>query len=175
MSLFAIGIIATIICFVFVFMRMPLAFAFMIVGFVGIWLIKGLPSAANAIAIIPYSTLMEYVWTCFPLFVLMGYIALNTGMATEFYQGVSKWVGHMRGGLAMAIVLGNTAFGACTGNGLAAAVTFTSLSLPELRRFHYDDKLTLGSVCAGSLLAGLIPPSMAFILYGAITQTSELR
>jgi tripartite ATP-independent transporter DctM subunit len=172
MSLFAIGIIAVVICFILIFIRMPIAFSFAVVGFVGIWLIKGAPSAFNAIAIIPYSTLMMYVWTCFPLFVLMGFIALNTELAGEFYTGVNKWVGHLRGGLAMAVVLGNTAFGACTGNGLSAAVTFSAISLPFMRRYKYDDKLTLGSVCAGSLLAGLIPPSMGFIIYGAITQTS---
>jgi tripartite ATP-independent transporter DctM subunit len=102
----------------------------------------------------------------------MGYVALHSGLAEEFYNGVRKWIGQFRGGLALTVIAGNTGFGACTGDPVSAAVTFTAMSLPQTRRFNYDDKLVLGSVSAGSLLAGLIPPSLGLIIYGALTETS---
>jgi tripartite ATP-independent transporter DctM subunit len=151
---------------------MPVAFAFGLSGFLGIWLVRGLGPALSTIGTVPYTTASMYVWTVVPLFVFMGFLALHSGLAQEFYSGVRRWVGHFRGGLALAVIMGNTGFGACTGDSLSAAITFTAMSLPEMRKFKYDDKLTLGSVSAGSLLAGLIPPSMGFIIYGAITETS---
>ncbi len=172
MSLFTTGIIGVAFCFLLIFLRMPVAFAFGLSGFLGIWLVRGLGPALNTIGTVPYTTASMYVWTVVPLFVFMGFLALHSGLAQEFYSGVRRWVGHFRGGLALAVIVGNTGFGACTGDSVSAAITFTAMSLPEMRKFKYNDKLTLGSVSAGSLLAGLIPPSMGFIIYGAITETS---
>ncbi|MBN1380866.1 MAG: TRAP transporter large permease [Deltaproteobacteria bacterium] len=172
MSLFAIGIIGLIICFVLIFLRVPIYIAFAAVGFFGVWAVRGLKPALSAIGSVPYSTASMYVWTVVPLFVFMGFMALHSGLAQEFFIGVRKWIGHFRGGLAMAVVVGNTGFGACTGDPVSAAATFTAMCLPEMRKFKYDDKLTLGAIGAASVLAGLIPPSLSFILYGALTETS---
>jgi tripartite ATP-independent transporter DctM subunit len=172
MSLFTTGIIGVAFCFLLIFLRMPVAFAFGLSGFLGIWVVRGLGPALNTIGTVPYTTASMYVWTVVPLFVFMGFLALHSGLAQEFYSGVRRWVGHFRGGLALAVIVGNTGFGACTGDSVSAAITFTAMSLPEMRKFGYSDRLTLGSVSAGSLLAGLIPPSMGFIIYGAITETS---
>jgi len=172
MNLFTIGIIGVVICFLLIFLRMPVALAFALSGFLGIWVVRGSGAAFNTIGTVPYTTASMYVWTVVPLFVFMGFLALHSGLAEEFYNGVRRWIGHFRGGLALAVIVGNTGFGACTGDPVSAAITFTAMSLPEMRKFKYNDKLTLGSVSAGSLLAGLIPPSMGFIIYGAITETS---
>ena len=172
MSTLAVGIIGLAICFVLMFLRMPIGFAFGIVGFLGIWYVKGSGAALSAVGTIPYATLVKYVWSVMPLFILMGYLALQTKLAEEFYDGVRRWIGQFRGGLASAVILGNTAFGACSGDLISASITFTTISLPQMRKYKYADTLTLGSVAAGSFLALLIPPSLGFIIYGAITETS---
>jgi tripartite ATP-independent transporter DctM subunit len=171
-NLFVIGVLGLVILLVLIFLRMPIGFAFIIVGFFGVWIVRDWASAINTASAIPYSTMTTYVWTVIPLFMLMGYFALYSGLAEEFFDGVGKWVGHFRGGLASTVIIGNTGFGACTGDPMSSTITFTMVSLPVLRRYKYDDRLTLGAVAAGGMLSGLIPPSMPLILYGAITETS---
>jgi C4-dicarboxylate transporter, DctM subunit len=172
MSLFAIGVIGFILCFVLIFMRTPIYMAFALVGFAGIAVVRGWDPAFTLIATNPYGTASMYVWTVVPLFIFMGFLALHTDLAKEFFTGVQKWIGHFRGGLALSVIVGNAGFGACTGVPIGAAVTFTALCLPEMRKFGYNDKLTLGAVAAGSNLSTLIPPSLGFILYGALTENS---
>jgi tripartite ATP-independent transporter DctM subunit len=172
MSLFVIGIIGLIICFLFIFLGVPIYMAFIGTGFFGVWFVRGMKSAFNVIGSVPYASASMYVWSVVPLFIFMGYLVLHSGLAEEFFGNIRKWLGHLRGGLALAIVVGNAVFGACIGDPVGAAVTFTSMSLPEMRKFDYDDKLTLGAVSAGGILAMLIPPSLGFIIYGAMTETS---
>lgn len=172
MSLVAIGLLGLFICFLLIFLGMPVYVAFTGVGFIGLWMVRGLKAALGSLGSIPYSTACNYVWSVVPLFVWMGYIVLYSNIAEEFFGGVRRWIGHIRGGLAHAVVVGNAIFGACCGNPIASAVTFTSMCLQEMRRYGYKDKLTLGAVASAGLLAALIPPSMPFIIYGALTETS---
>ncbi|MGI9953470.1 TRAP transporter large permease [Moorellaceae bacterium AZ2] len=172
MSLVAIGIAGLAICFLLIFLGMPIYVAFTGVGFVGLWLVRGLKAALGSLGSMPYSTACNYTWSVVPLFVWMGYIVFYSDIAEEFFDGVRRWIGHVRGGLAHAVVVGNAIFGACCGNPIAAAVTFAAMCLPEMRRYGYNDKLTLGAVASAGLLSALIPPSMPFIIYGAVTETS---
>ncbi|MCL6477572.1 MAG: TRAP transporter large permease [Peptococcaceae bacterium] len=172
MSLFAIGMMGVVLCFTLIFLRVPIYLAFAVVGFLGLWVVRGLPAAFNTIGSVPYASASMYVWSVVPLFVFMGFLVMHSNMAQEFYGGIRKWIGHVRGGLAYATIFGNAAFGTCTGVPIGAAVTFTSMSLPEMRKYKYDDKLTLGAISAGGLLSNLIPPSLGFIIYGALTETS---
>jgi tripartite ATP-independent transporter DctM subunit len=114
----------------------------------------------------------NYVWTTIPMYLLMGYLAMQTKLTDEFYGGVRAWMGNMKGGLLYAIVLGNAAFGACCGVSIAAASAFTTISLPETRKYGYSDSVTLATIVGSSNLSILIPPSFGFIIYGAITGTS---
>jgi tripartite ATP-independent transporter DctM subunit len=172
MSLVAIGCIAVAVTLVLIFLRVPLAFVFALVGFGGLWYIKGIAPAYHAIASVPYQTMTSYTWTVVPMFVMMGYFADHSGVVAEIYEGVRKWVGNYRGGLSHAIFLGNAAYGAVCGAPIAAALTFTVTCLKQMRKYNYSDGLTLGSIAAGSLLSGLIPPSMPFIIFGGLTETS---
>ncbi|MEW6425058.1 MAG: TRAP transporter large permease [Bacillota bacterium] len=172
MSLVAIGLLGLVICFLLIFLGMPVYVAFTGVGFVGLWMVRGLKAALGSLGSIPYSTACNYTWSVIPLFVWMGYIVFYSNIAEEFFGGVRRWIGHARGGLAYAAVVGNAIFGACCGNPIASAVTFASMCLQEMRRYGYKDRLTLGAVASAGLLAALIPPSMPFIIYGALTETS---
>jgi tripartite ATP-independent transporter DctM subunit len=171
MSPLTIGIIGIAILFVLMFFRMPVAFSFLAVGFFGVWYIRGLDATLNAIATIPYTTATTYAFTVLPLFILMGFLFSNVGIAEEFYDGIRRWIGQFRGGLAAAVIFGNVGFGACAGDSISPTVTFTTISLPEMRKFGYTDTLSLGAIIAGGNLALLIPPSSGFILFGIITQT----
>ena len=166
------AIIGIVIAFVLMFLRMPIAIAFSAIGFAGVWYLRGLTAALSTLGTVPYANMTVYIWTVVPLFVLMGYLTMETKLAEEFYTGVRKWVGHYRGGLAATVVLGSAGFGAASGDVIGSAVTFTAISLPEMRKFNYADTLTVGTVAAGSNLSMLIPPSLGFILYGAITEVS---
>jgi tripartite ATP-independent transporter DctM subunit len=167
-----IGLIGLAACFVLIFLQVPIAFAFGIAGLVGIWILKDFPAAISSLGTIPYNSATNYSWTTIPMFVMMGFFAQYSRLAEEFYYGVRAWIGKYRGGLAGAVIIGNTGFGACSGDSISAAITFTSISLPEMRRYGYHDMLTLGSIAGGSMLAQLIPPSFAFIVFGAISLTS---
>jgi len=168
-----IGLIG-VVCFLvlLMFTHVPVAFAFLICGFFGILYFKGPDAVFNSIATIPFASLNNYTWTTIPLYTLMGYFAFYGGLAEEFFAGMRKWMGHFRGGLASSVIIGNAAFGACCGNGLPAAITFTAMAFPEMRKFKYADSFSMGTICVAQILTGLIPPSMPFIIYGIITQTS---
>ncbi|MDR1573161.1 MAG: TRAP transporter large permease subunit [Clostridiales Family XIII bacterium] len=167
-----VGIIGVIIFVVVMFMKLPVAIAMGVTGLFGLGLYLGWGPAFNSLATIPFSSLYNYTWSTVPMFVTMGYLAKNSGLAEDFYYGVRQWMGHMKGGLLHAVIVGNGAFGACSGDSIGAAVTFCSISLPETRKYGYDDGLTLGCIAGGSVLACIIPPSMMFIIYGSATQTS---
>jgi C4-dicarboxylate transporter DctM subunit len=170
-----LGVIGLILAFVFILARMPIAFAFGLVGFAGLWYLRGFHAACVSVATLPFSYMDSYVWTTIPMYLLMGYLAMQSRLTDEFFAGVRGWFGRRRGGLLHAIIVGNAAFGACCGVSIAAATAFTSLSLPETRKYGYDDGLALGTVCGSANLSIMIPPSFAFVLFGAITGTSISR
>jgi TRAP-type C4-dicarboxylate transport system permease large subunit len=111
-----------------------------------------------------YDTLSTYGFTVIPVFVLMGQIALNGGIAKRLYDSAYKFVGHIPGGLAMATVGGATAFGSVTGSTTATAATFSSVAIPEMDRYGYDRKLSTGIVAVSGTLGCLIPPSVPLII-----------
>ena len=105
MSLTTIGVIGVVICFALIFLRTPIYLAFLLTGFLGVWLVRGLNPAFNTIEQVPYQTANMYVWTVVPLFMFMGYLALHSRLALEFFEGIGKWIGHIRGGLAMTVIV----------------------------------------------------------------------
>jgi tripartite ATP-independent transporter DctM subunit len=107
-----------------------------------------------------------------PLFVLMGQFAFQSGISEELYRTAYKWIGKQPGGLALATNIACTGFAACSGSSLASAATMAVVAVPEMRRYNYDPRLATGCVAAGGTLGILIPPSIIFIIYGLITETS---
>lgn len=170
-----LGLVALVLCFVLILARMPIAFAFGIVGFVGLVVLRGFDAAFVSLYTMPFSYMNSYVWTTIPMYLLMGFFAMQSRLTDEFFAGVRTWFGRRRGGLLHALVVGNAAFGACCGVSIAAATAFTALSLPETRKYKYDDALALGTIAGSSNLSIMIPPSFAFVLFGAITGTSISR
>jgi len=119
-----------------------------------------------------YDSLESYGLTVVPLFVLMGQIAFNAGIAKRLYDSAHKFLGHIPGGLAMATVAGATIFKAICGSIVATCATFASVAVPEMDRYNYSKKLSTGIVATVGTLGVLIPPSVTLILLGLITQQS---
>jgi tripartite ATP-independent transporter DctM subunit len=149
-----------------------IAYAMAIVGFLGFCYLANPIAAMNLIAKDFFDVFSSYGLTVVPLFVLMGQIAFNAGIAKRLYDSTYKFVGHVPGGLAMATVAGATAFKAICGSTIATAATFAVVAIPEMDRYSYSKKLSTGVVAVVGTLGSLIPPSVFIILLGIITEQS---
>ena len=125
MSLTSIGILGIIILLVLIFLRVPVGFAMGIVGFFGIWYMKGLQQACMFVGLEPYSQVAVYTFSCVPMFVFMGTLIANTGIGKELFDFASSFLGHIRGGLGMASVASCGIFAAICGHSQATAVTMS--------------------------------------------------
>jgi C4-dicarboxylate transporter, DctM subunit len=172
LSPFLIGLIAVIAFLALTMMGMPIGFSFTTVGFVGILFLKGLDPALSILGSMPYTWASNYNLVAVPLFILMGQFAFHSKISADLYDAAYKSVGKLPGGLALTTSLACTGFAACTGSSLASAATMGTIALPEMKKAHYDPGLATGCVAAGGTLGILIPPSVIFIIYGAMTWTS---
>jgi tripartite ATP-independent transporter DctM subunit len=149
-----------------------LGFAMGLVGFVGFAYLNGFHSAINLLATDFYDVITNYGYTIFPLFVLMGQIGFNAGIAVRLYDAANRFIGHVPGGLAMATVMGATGFKTICGSSAATAATFASVAIPQMERYGYDKKLSTGIVATVGSLGCIIPPSVVLILLGILTEQS---
>jgi len=149
-----------------------LAFAMTFIGFAGFAVLRSLPAAVDLLAKDFFDTFASYAFVVIPLFVLMGQIAYNSGIAEKMYGTSRKFVGHVPGGLALATVVGATIFKAISGSSLATAATFSSVAVPEMDRYGYSRKLSTGVVASVGTLGILIPPSGTMIILAMITNQS---
>ncbi len=172
MSLAMVGILGIVLMLVLMFLRMPLGVAMAMVGFAGLSYVTGFNQGLSTFGITAYRTTSEYVLTVLPLFILMGTLASHAGLSRDAFGAINKWLGHLPGGLAMATVGGCTGFAAVCGDSIATAVTMCKVALPEMRRYNYDDRLSLGTIACGGMLGFMIPPSIAFIIYAILTEVS---
>jgi len=167
-----IGIIGLGVILIFFLTGIELGFGMALIGFLGFSFIVSTKAALNLLAKDIFDVFASYGFTIIPLFVLMGQIAFNGGIAKGLYNAAYRIIGHIPGGLAMATVAGATAFGTVTGSAPATAATFASVAIPEMDRYHYSRKLSAGIVAVGGTLGSLIPPSVTLIVYGMITEQS---
>lgn len=172
MSEITIGIIALVFLLGFFLTGIELAFAMALVGVAGFSIVVSPSSAMNLLANDFFDALTSYGFTVVPLFILMGQIAFNAGIARRLYDAGHKFVGHIPGGLAIATVVGTTVFKAICGSVVATVATFASVAIPEMDRYKYSRKLSAGIVATVGTLGVLLPPSVTLIIVGIITQLS---
>jgi tripartite ATP-independent transporter DctM subunit len=172
MSEITVGIIGLFAVIVLFLTGIELGFGMAVLGFIGFSYIVSVKAACSMVAQDIFDTLSAYGFTVLPVFVLMGQIAFNGGIAKKLYNSAYKFIGHIPGGLAMATVGAATAFGSVTGSTTATAATFSSVAIPEMDRYHYSKRLSTGIVAASGTLGCLIPPSVPLIVYGIITEQS---
>lgn len=166
------GLIGTGMLFVALFSGMPIGIVMGLIAFGGFAFVKDFGAALGLLQVVPYDTFASYDMSVIPLFILMGEFAFHAGLSADLYSAVQSWFGRMRGGLAMATIGGCAGFAAVCGSSVATAATMGTVALPEMRRRGYDPALATGCIAAGGTLGILIPPSIGFIVYGVITQTS---
>jgi len=167
-----VGIIGWVVLLVLLFLEMPAGIALLLVSFGGIWYLRDLSQAYHFIARATYDTSMTHLWSLIPLFVFMGLLANEGGLGSDLFRAASKWWGGFRGGLAMTTTATSAGFSAVCGDNIAGAATMTSVCLPEMRKYNYDDNLSLATICAGGILSFLIPPSLGFIIYGLLANVN---
>lgn len=167
-----VGFIGIGILFIFLFMGMPIGIAMGMVGFAGFAFVRGLDAALGVLITVPYRTFASYDFSVVPLFILMGAFCFHAGLSKDLYNTVYRWLGHFRGGLAMASVGACAGFAAVSGSSVATAATMGTVALPEMERYNYDPALATGSVAAGGTIGILIPPSVGLIVYGIIAEQS---
>lgn len=166
-----IGIIGFAGLFGLLFIRVPVGMAMMISGTWGIYMIRpqaAIPKLAGEI----FNEASNYPLIIIPLFVLMGNLAGVSGMSRDLFRAAHSWLGHFRGGLASATIVGCAGFSALSGSSLAAAMTMGRVTLPEMQRYNYDAGLATGAIAAGGTLGILIPPSAGFVIYAILTEES---
>ncbi len=167
-----VGIVALLILLLLFTTGIELGFAMALVGFVGFGYLNGFSSATSLLARDIFDVFSNYGYTVFPLFILMGQIGFNAGIAIKLYGAAHKFIGHIPGGLAMATVMGATGFKAICGSSAATSATFASVAIPEMDRYGYDRRLSTGIVATVGTLGVIIPPSVVLIIFGMITEQS---
>jgi tripartite ATP-independent transporter DctM subunit len=164
-----IGIGLLVLLFLF---RMPVAFAMALVGFVGFAYLTTPEAALHLLARNIFDTFSSYPLSVIPMFILMGTFAFGSGISQRLFKTAYTWIGHWRGGLTIATVFASAGFGAICGSSTATAATMGKISLPEMKKYKYDDTLATGTVAAAGTLGILIPPSTILIVYGILTEES---
>ena len=159
---------------VLAFLRVPIAYAMGIVGIVGYAYMRDwnwwVAFAAAQTKI--YETGRNYTLSVVPLFILMGNLVTRAGMSQELFRAAYAFIGHLRGGLAMATVWASAGFGGICGSSIATAATMAKVAYPSMKRFGYHDQLAAGTVAGAGTLGIMIPPSTIMIIYGVFTETN---
>lgn len=173
MSVTLIGIIGILsLLFILFVFGIPVGFAMGIVGFVGFSYVINFDAGVNMLATVTWDTFSKYGLTVIPLFIFMGQIAFYSGVNEKLYNAAFTWVGHIRGGIAMATVLACSAFAAICGSNAATAATMTTVALPQMNKYSYEPMLSTGAIACGSTLGVVIPPSVVLIIIGLSTEQS---
>jgi C4-dicarboxylate transporter DctM subunit len=170
-----LGFIGVMVLFILLFSGMPIGIAMGLIGFAGYGCLRGLDSALGLFMSIPYNAFASYDFSCIPLFILMGQFCFFAGISKDLYDTGYRWLGQLRGGLAMASVGACAAFAAVSGSSIATAATMSTVALPEMRRYKYDPSLATGCIAAGGTMGILIPPSVILIIYGILTEQSVAK
>ncbi len=173
MSLTLVGILGIVILLLILFLfGMPVGFAMTLVGFCGFCYVVSYKAGINMISSVLWETYSKYGLTVIPLFIFMGQVAFRSGINEKLYFAAYRWVGHIRGGVAMATVMACAAFASICGSNAATAATMTTVALPQMDKFGYNKKLSTGAIACGSTLGVVIPPSVVLIIIGLSTEQS---
>ena len=154
-----------------IFLRMPIAFAMSLVGGIGFGLMRDWNAAGAMVGNAVFETGLSYSLSVVPLFIFMGNILAQSGIAHGLFAGADRLFGRMKGGLALATILSCGGFSAVSGSSLATAATMSRVAMPPMRKFGYSDSLASGAIAAGGTLGILIPPSVILIIYGLLTES----
>ena len=164
------GLVAFAVLLVLLAIRIPIGVAMLLVGIGGYVVIRDWTPLLFYLKNNTFSQFSSYSLSIIPLFLLMGQFATKAGLSRALFQAAAAFLGHRRGGVAMASVGACAGFGAICGSSLATAATMAQVALPEMRRLNYSGALSTGSLAAGGTLGILIPPSVILVIYAILTE-----
>jgi tripartite ATP-independent transporter DctM subunit len=168
----SIGILGIAGFLILIALRCPIAISMAIVGLFGSTVLNGWSATIYVFGSVPFESIFPYSLSVVPLFVIMGSLALRTGMSQSLYNAGEALFGHWRGGLSIGTIVACAGFGAICGSSLATAATMSRISIPEMQRRGYADGFSAATVAAGGTLGVLIPPSIILVIYGILTEQS---
>jgi len=172
MDSITVGLLGLGALVVLIAIRIPIAYAMITVGAVGIAILNDPKIVLSQLKDLAYGQFSIYDLSVVPLFILMGAIASRTGLSRDLFRAANAWMGRMRGGVAMSAIAACAGFGAVCGSSLATASTMGRVALPELKRYNYSGTLATGTIAAGGVLGILIPPSVVLIIYAIIVEAN---
>ena len=175
MSVAAIGMLGVAGLLVLIFARVPIAIALAASGLFGYAALDGWPKALKMLGSVPFNLASAYSLSVVPLFILMGAVASRANMARELFEASNAIFSGIRGALASATIGACAAFGAICGSSIATAATFSKVSIPEMRRYGYDEGFAAGAVASAGTLGILIPPSVMLAIYSIVAEQSLPR
>lgn len=167
-----VGIIGIILLVFFFLIRVPVAFAMAIVGFLGFSYLSSFKAGLKLLSRDIFEQFSSFPLSAIPMFILMGSFAYASGIGKRLYDAAYTILGSLKGGLTMATVVACGFFAAICGSTAATAATIGKIALPEMKRFNYDDTLATGCMASAGTLGILIPPSTIFLVYGIMTEQS---
>lgn len=175
MSTMLIGLIGVAVLFAAILLGVNVMVALGLVGALGLLSIVGFDGATSMLSTIFYDTTHSFHFVVIPLFLLMGYFAMSAGLGRDMFEAANKWLGNVRGGLAIASTIGAAAFGAASGSSVGTATVFTKIALPEMLDRGYDKSLASASIAIAGTLAVMIPPSALVVVYGILTDSRDRK
>ena len=167
-----LGIWIVMLMVVFMFLGMPVAFSLGVAGLIGLLLVGGLDSAFSILSTTPYRTAAHYTLTTLPMFILMAQFISASQIVDDIFHAAQRWLERLPGGLAIATIFAAAGMAAMSGSSTASAATLSQIAVPQMLKYGYSRKVATGVVTVAGTLAIMIPPSIAFVLYGIITETS---
>lgn len=157
--------------FVLLFLSVPIAWSLLITGSVGLLYVLGIGPTLGMLTDVPHSTGSSFLFATIPMFILMAFFLSESDITKDIFRSLHMWLHNVRGGVAMATIVASGGMAALSGSSVAGAATMARISVPELRKYNYDDRMSMGIVASAGTFAIMIPPSLGLILYGIITET----
>jgi C4-dicarboxylate transporter DctM subunit len=167
-----IGLVGIVALFAAILLGVNVMVALGAVGAAGLASIVGVKGATAMLSTVFFDTTHSFHFSVIPLFLLMGFFAMRAGLGEDMFEATSKWLGNLKGGLAISTTIGAAAFGAASGSSVGTATVFTKLALPEMLARGYDKSLASSSIAIAGTLAVMIPPSALVVVYGILTDSS---
>jgi tripartite ATP-independent transporter DctM subunit len=167
-----IGIVGTFALFAAILAGVNVMVALALVGAGGLAALAGFDAATALVGNVFFDTTHSFNFSVIPMFLMMGFFAMRAGLGQDMFDAATKWLGKMRGGLAISTTIGAAAFGAAAGSSVGSATVFTKLALPEMLARGYDKRLASATIAISGTLAVMIPPSALMVVYGILTDSS---
>lgn len=168
----AVGLIGILCLLGLLAAGVPIGIGLLLIGLIGLSILISPEAALIKVGVVSFDTISRYELGVLPLFILMAHLCFAAGASRDFFDVAARFVGHRRGGLAIASIGGCAGFGAISGSSLATVATVTTVALPEMRKANYAPSFATGALAAGGTLGSLVPPSGALIVFGIVAEQS---